>query len=484
MSMHPSDDRRSVASGRINAGLQWLRARMPSTGVCVLMGALLTAAIAAACANVTAPEGGPEDQDAPLVLKSTPLNGATDVKPKEVVIQFNEVISETPRGAPDLASLVFISPKSGKPSVDWQRSRIVIKPKKGFKANTVYSITVSPGILDLRNNQVDSTIRLVFSTGGPIPNTHITGVVFDWVLGKVAPKALVEAIARDSTTYQVLADSIGRYDLGFVPPGNYKVRAYTDRNSNRELDPLEAWDTTSVQLTTTMNAELYTFTHDTVGLRINEMTVIDSGRVLKIAFDKPYAADQQFNQQSFTIKRSDSTQVQITLIQSAPLRAMRDSLLAKAKVDSAARANQKVDSTPAMRAAADSAARKRRTDSLVALDRADREARRLAALRGGRIPPPRDTTPPPKMKRPLVYNEVYLTLALPLDAAKQFRVQANAIKSLSGTVRSPSRTLTTPKPEKIDSTLIKRIEAAKKDSLAKKDSVTKKDTTAVPKKSP
>lgn len=421
-----------------------------SAGIVVLVGALV-ASIVAACANVTSPEGGPEDHDAPLVVKVSPTDGTVGVKPKDVVIQFNEVISETPRGSQDLSTLVFISPKAGKPSVDWLRSRIAIHPKKGWKPNTVYSITVSPGITDLRQNQIDSTIRVVFSTGGAIPQTHITGVVFDWTLGRGANKALVEAIAVDSTTYQVLADTAGRYDLRYMPPGKYTVRAIADRNNNRELDPSEAWDTLGVTITSNAAAELYIFPHDTIGLRISDMTVLDSGRVVKLTFDKPYAPDQVINLTKVTIKKSDSSLVKIAKVETTPIRALFDSLARAAKADSVAK-TQKVDTSAAARARTDSIARKRRLDSLAAVERADREARRLAALRGNRPLPPRDTTPLPKMHRPLVYTELFVTLTEPLAPASNFRVSVNGIRSLSGTSRSPARTLSTPKPEKRDST--------------------------------
>ncbi len=421
-----------------------------SAGMLVLVGAVV-ASIVAACANVTAPEGGPEDRDPPLVVKTTPTDGTVGAKPKDVVIQFNEVISETPRGAQDLSTLVFISPKAGKPTVDWLRSRIAIHPKKGWKPNTVYSITVSPGISDLRQNQIDSTIRVVFSTGGAIPQTHITGVVFDWTLGRGASKALVEAVAVDSTAYQVLADTAGRYDLRYMPPGKYTVRAIADRNNNRELDPSEAWDTLGVTITSDAVAELYIFTHDTIGLRISDMTLLDSGRVVKLTFDKPYSPTQVFDLSSVSIKQSDSSFVAIAKIQPAPIRLLFDSLARKAKEDSATK-NAKVDTSVAARARADSSARKRRLDSLALVERADREARRLAILRGNRPLPPRDTTPLPKMRRPVVYTDIYVTLVEPLPPGRNFRIAAHNIRSLSGTSRSPARTLSTPKAEKRDTT--------------------------------
>jgi hypothetical protein len=205
--------------------------------------------LVSACANQSLPPGGPPDLAPPLVVRVTPQNNAVGAKPKAVVLQFDEVISETPKGAKDIADLVFISPKSGVPKVSWGRSKIEIRPSKGWKPNTVYSVVIKRGLQDLRSNGIDSTIQLVFSTGGAIPSTSITGVAFDWREARGMTSAVVEAIATDSTTYQVVSDSAGRFDLRYAPPGPYTLRAYDDRNGNRSLDPLEIWDTVSVTLT-------------------------------------------------------------------------------------------------------------------------------------------------------------------------------------------------------------------------------------------
>lgn len=419
------------------------------------------------CANQTAPPGGPPDLSPPLVLKVTPQNNAVGAKPKAVVLQFDEVISETPKGAKDIADLVFISPKSGVPKVDWGRSKIEIKPSKGWKPNTVYSVVIKRGLQDLRSNGIDSTIQLVFSTGGAIPTTRIAGVAFDWAAGNGISGALVEAIAPDSTTYQVVADSAGRYVLQYLPPGPYLMRAYGDRNTNRSLDPIEVWDSVSVTLTQSADIEFYGFAHDTVGLRVSEVTPLDS-TALKVVFDKPYAPGRLFGPEDILIRRADSSIVRVKAVQTIPERNLADSLRAKVRADSVARVAALRDSTPALRARTDSLARIKRADSLAAVARTEREARARAALRRGRPGAPIDTTPPPKMRRPLLYKEIYVTLEAPLEPQKQFRLSVANLRSLSGTVRSPARTFTTPRAPKPDST----SDAAKRDS-------TKRDTTAV-----
>ncbi len=428
--------------------------------------ALFTAAVVGgtACANQGVPPGGPDDQAPPRILKITPENNTVTGKPGTVTIRFDEVVSETPKGARDLADLVFISPKSGKPQVDWDRSSIQIRPSKGWKQNTVYTVQLKAGMQDLWNNPIDTAVRIVFSTGLPIPESRIKGVLFDWQAAKGINGGVVEAVSQDTTiVYQAVADSVGRFELRNLPIGPYLLRAYADRNSNKDLDPLELWDSVRVTLTGYAEAELYAFGHDTVGLRIASIEPTDSNRVLKVTFDKPYAVDQFFVPDGIRLLRvPDSVPVRARLVQTAPQKAQFDSIATKRKADSLAAAAAKKDTLSAeQRARRDSIARVRSADS-VAAERArrEREARETARRAGRRYVPP-DTTPAPKMNRPRVFTEAYVTLDTMLEPGRSYRLQMTGVKSLNAIVKAPARNFTLPKP---------KVDSLKADSSAKRDS--------------
>lgn len=433
------------------------------------VGALVgLALLGTGCANQAMPPGGPPDDAPPLVLSITPRDSSVGKVPGAVVVQFDEVVSETPRGARDLRDLVFISPRSGIPRVKWERRRLEIRPGTDWRPNTVYAVVIKPGIQDLRNNGLDTTIRLVFSTGGPIPDTEVAGVAFDWVAGKGAPNTIVEAIGpvvgKDSTIYQVAADSSGRYALRHLPPGPYLLRAFVDRNGSRTIDPLEAWDSASVTVAARAQADFYAFPHDTVGVRIATVAVEDSNRAIRVTFDKPFVPEQRFPLEAVRVLRPDSSRVGVRLVQTKLEKLRADSLATKAKADSAA-AKAAADSTPAQRARADSVGRVRRADSVAAAERAAREAERREARRTGRPPRRVDTLPAPTMQRPALTTEVVVTLETPLAPQTQYRVEMADVRSLSGTVRSPSRTVTTPRAPR-DSAARRDTAAARRDTAA------------------
>jgi len=406
---------------------------------------------AGACANPSAPPGGPVDDAPPLLLRVTPEIGDTSVRPRVVTLQFDEVISETPAGAPDLASLMFISPRSGDVSVDWRRTRVDIRPKSGFRDSTVYTITVRPGIQDLRNNKIDSITTLVFSTRGPIPTTAIKGVLFDWPAGRGARGGLVEALSVLDTTvaYLGVTDSVGRFALRHVPGGQYIVRGFIDRNNNRQLERTELWDTVRIPLRDSADVELYSFIHDTMPVRLTELVVQDSGRRMRLTFDKPLAIEQTFSPAQFSFRTiPDSTLLpnQVVTVRTRAQQQATDSLQKQRVTDSIAALRDTVPPDSAALARLDSLAQVKRRDSIAAAERTAREERRQLALRGGRALPPVDSTPPPKLSRPVPDTELYIQLDAPLPYATRVLVEANGLVSLSQIAGDARRPLLTPPP--------------------------------------
>ncbi len=408
----------------------------------------VTTWLAGACANAIAPEGGPPDILPPLLVRVTPENGDTSVRPKVVSLRFDEVISETPKGASDLSGLVFISPRSGAVNVDWKRSGMDIRPESGFRDSTVYTITIRPGVQDLRNNGIDTAMTIVFSTRGAIPQTTVSGVVFDWPLGKGARNALVEAISVVDTTvaYIAVSDTVGRFAMRFIPPGQYIVRGFLDRNNNRTLERTELWDTVRIPLLDSAAVELYSFIHDTTPVRMTEIAVQDSGRRLRLTFDKPLAPGQLHTPPQFTIRSlPDSTPLpqRVVQVRTREQQLALDSTERKRRADSvavavAARDTIKLDS--AAQARADSVARSRRLDSLAAVERAQRESRRLLTLGGTRAVARLDSTPPPKLSRPVPTTELLIIFDAPVPDNARLLVEAKDIVSLNqilGTARRP-----------------------------------------------
>jgi hypothetical protein len=202
-------------------------------------------------------------------------------------IQFDEVISETSGGG--LQNLVHLSPRPRELEVSWKRSAIHVKPDGGWQPDLIYHVILRDGVTDLRNNRMTEGRTIIFSTGGEIPDTRLTGTVLDWENGRPGIAALVEAVLLpDSLTYVGVADSGGAFTIAALPRGTYRVSAAIDGNGNRRRDRREAFDTVTVVLDSTATHVFWTFTHDTVGPRIQQVAQVDSATA-RIEFNQMLA---------------------------------------------------------------------------------------------------------------------------------------------------------------------------------------------------
>ncbi|MFL5604276.1 MAG: Ig-like domain-containing protein [Gemmatimonadaceae bacterium] len=282
-------------------------------------------ALGLACASPGMPPGGPVDVAAPQIVSVVPDSGAVGVKPKEVLFQFDEVVSERPPGVTSLSDLFLISPRDGSPDASWHREAIGVKPPHGWRPNTAYTVIMQRGLADIRGNVRNTGATTFFSTGSAVPRTKLTGNVFDWVTGSPASGALIESFVTDSIhAYVALADSNGIFTLQHLPPARYIVRAYVDRNKNHAIDTSEPWDSVTVTLADSARSDLLIFVHDTVPPRIREVRAIDS-LTLQVTFDKPVDPKQTLTAGNFAVIGPDS--VAVPIASAGP--AARDTVAAK-----------------------------------------------------------------------------------------------------------------------------------------------------------
>lgn len=297
-------------------------------------------AVAAACASVGPPPGGPEDKAPPQILSLSIDTNATSVTSGKLEVIFDEVISERPSvpgaaggGPVTLDAVVLMSPRTGSAKVSWHRERITIEPRGGFRPNTTYRVTLMPGIADIRGNVSSAATSIVFSTGPSVLPFSIVGRVFNWEANTVAPGAFVEAIANagtaDSLIHVTVADSAGRFEVGPLGPGQYLVRSFIDTDYNRALGVVERWDTTTVTVTDHRpSIELRAIQRDTAPIGVQRIEVLDSTWV-RVLLDKPFDSRTTLQPALATLRQSDSTELAIAAVmtdaQAAFVRPQRDS---------------------------------------------------------------------------------------------------------------------------------------------------------------
>jgi hypothetical protein len=415
--------------------------------------ALLTLALAAGCASEGMPPGGPVDKTPPVLRKVTPDSGSLHVGLRQVVtFQFDEVINERTRAGAPLDQAVVVSPSDGTISVDWHRTYLTIRNRKGWRPGTAYTVTILSGLQDLSGNATKKALHTVFSTGSVIPHGEVRGVAFDWLAQTAASGARIEAMIGKDTAlkFVAVADSTGRFVLTTLPPATLHVRAYVDANSNRVLDPRELWDSSTVALTDTASREFYMFAHDTLGPSLSDVTAIDSV-TLRVHFDRPVLPSATPEVSQFSLKMKDSTQadsVSIPLLRVSSA-ARYDTVAQRRKLfvlDSVFRADTSAAGRKAV-AKKDSLARAMRQDSI--------SQAQVASVKAAR-----DTVKPvekPKPTRAAPVTDFIIELAQPLPFDKFATLSARGILGLTGhTPRVPRvKQVVLRKPVPKDSTALK-----------------------------
>jgi hypothetical protein len=376
-----------------------------------LIAAAAGCAGALACASASPPPGGPEDHAPPRLVRITPDTNAVNVRDGTVRFYFDETINDRGAGAQEVGRHFLISPSDGSARVNWHRSRIDVRPHDGFKPNTAYSVSLLPGLADLRGNAMKTGATVVFSTGPTIPIGRITGIVFDWAAERPAALALIQALTPDSVLYLAQSDTSGHFTVGPLGPGRYLVRAIVDANANRALDRNEAFDSSTVVVPQAAPLELRTAQRDTLPPRLLSVTASDS-ITLHVEFDRALDPTQTLALADFRLVRADSSVVPIASVQSPH----------EAQLQEEARRQARMDSS-------------RHADSVA----------------GKVLPPlPRPAPPakaaPPKPSVPAPFNSLVIHTATPLAPSASYRLSVRNLRGLTGRTQASDRSFTTPKP--------------------------------------
>ena len=198
--------------------------------------------VAAGCAQVGSPSGGPKDETPPKWTSSVPEVGAVEVRPQALSFIFDEYVK-----APQWRSQLLVSPPLGAGMELEVRGREVILSWDDSLAQEVtYVFQFGDAVVDVNEGNPAQNLLHAFSTGTELDTLSVRGQVRDALTGQpldgfrvlLYPDAwpVDSLLAGALPSYVATTDGEGRFEAGYLPKGGFRVLAVEDDNRNY------AWD--------------------------------------------------------------------------------------------------------------------------------------------------------------------------------------------------------------------------------------------------
>lgn len=193
-----------------------------------------------ACASIGSPDGGPYDEEPPVLVKSTPGINATGVDNGKVEIVFDENIKLQNA----FEKVVVSPPQMQMPEIRYNGKKVTVELFDSLLPNTTYSIDFNDAVVDNNEGNPYENFAYVFSTGDVVDTLAVSGTVLN--AEDLEPiKGIVVGLhsCLDDSAFTKRAfervsrtDSKGRFTIKGIAPGKYRVYALADANQNYLFD--------------------------------------------------------------------------------------------------------------------------------------------------------------------------------------------------------------------------------------------------------
>ena len=275
---------------------------MPSKSLMAVPGLLLLL-LGGSCARMGAPPGGPEDTEPPRVAMVMPAPDSTGIPADaEIEIAFSEKVKK-----PEAERLIDLSPPAGRLYFKWKANRVRIRSQRRFRQNLTYRLTIQPGLTDLHRVRNDSSFTSYFATGRHFAPGRIEGTVS--YKDTLMAQALLFAVSIEDTTlvFDTETDSAGSYLFPYLPYGEYRLRAFRDKNRNAAFDYTreEGADSLVSLIFDPLKINFQLVLADTTAPFIGSVSTPDSLTVA-LTFDDPLDSARGIDEAEIVLRTPDS----------------------------------------------------------------------------------------------------------------------------------------------------------------------------------
>ncbi|MCP9750163.1 Ig-like domain-containing protein [Ferruginibacter sp. HRS2-29] len=192
------------------------------------------------CAQIGMPTGGLKDSLAPVLVRASPDNKATNAQEKKISLTFNEYVE-----VEDPFKNVIVTPvPKGNPEIRFNLKTVTVRLKDSLLPNTTYSINFGNSIKDVNEGNIYRDFTYVFSTGDKIDSLQLRGKVVLAETGKTDSTLLVllyrnavdSSVATRRPDYIARVTPEGTFNFKYLPQGNFRVYALKDGDGNKSYN--------------------------------------------------------------------------------------------------------------------------------------------------------------------------------------------------------------------------------------------------------
>ncbi len=194
----------------------------------------------AACASMGTPDGGPFDEEPPILVSSDPGVRAKNVNKKKITLEFNENIKLENA----FEKVVISPPQIEMPEIKANAHKITVELFDSLLPATTYTINFNDAVVDNNEGNPLENFSFIFSTGDNVDTLGVSGTVLN--AEDLEPiKGILVGLHKagdDSAFYKrpfervSRTDSRGRFNIAGLAPGEYNVYALADANQNYLYD--------------------------------------------------------------------------------------------------------------------------------------------------------------------------------------------------------------------------------------------------------
>jgi uncharacterized protein (DUF2141 family) len=203
---------------------------------------ILLFSVITGCARRARPQGGPKDEDKPVMVKAKPDFGTIHFNEKEIRIYFDEYIK-----LKDLTKQLVVSPPLKYPPIVMPQGTpskyISIKILDTLNKNTTYTFNFGYSIIDNTEGNILKNFKYVMSTGDYIDSLKVSGTVKDafnkeqnenviLMLYPVSEEFSDSIVFKEKPTYVgALLDSLN-FEISNIKSGKYALVVLDDKSRN------------------------------------------------------------------------------------------------------------------------------------------------------------------------------------------------------------------------------------------------------------